>query len=73
MSISRLVVVVVGRLNVGKFIIFNKFVGKRILIVENIFGVIRDRIFVEVEWLDKYFILVDIGGIEFDSEDIILF
>ncbi|MEE8008906.1 ribosome biogenesis GTPase Der [Clostridioides difficile] len=73
MSISRPVVAVVGRPNVGKSTIFNKFAGKRISIVENTPGVTRDRIFAEVEWLDKYFTLVDTGGIEPDSEDIILF
>ncbi|SJT45349.1 GTP-binding protein EngA [Clostridioides difficile] len=72
MSISRPVVAVVGRPNVGKSTIFNKFSGKRISIVENTPGVTRDRIFAEVEWLDKYFTLVDTGGIEPDSEDIIL-
>ncbi len=72
MSISRPVVAVVGRPNVGKSTIFNKFAGKRISIVENTPGVTRDRIFAEVEWLDKYFTLVDTGGIELDSEDIIL-
>ncbi|HBG8468341.1 TPA: ribosome biogenesis GTPase Der [Clostridioides difficile] len=69
---SRPVVAVVGRPNVGKSTIFNKFSGKRISIVENTPGVTRDRIFAEVEWLDKYFTLVDTGGIEPDSEDIIL-
>ncbi|VFF07075.1 ribosome biogenesis GTPase Der [Clostridioides difficile] len=73
MSISRPVVAVVGRPNVGKSTIFNKFAGKRISIVENTPGVTRDRIFAEVEWLDKYFTLVDTGGIEPDSEDIILY
>ncbi|WP_461199725.1 GTP-binding protein EngA [Clostridioides difficile] len=72
MSISRPVVAIVGRPNVGKSTIFNKFAGKRISIVENTPGVTRDRIFAEVEWLDKYFTLVDTGGIEPDSEDIIL-
>lgn len=72
MSISRPVVAVVGRPNVGKSTIFNKFAGKRISIVENTPGVTRDRILAEVEWLDKYFTLVDTGGIEPDSEDIIL-
>ncbi|EQH37231.1 ribosome biogenesis GTPase Der [Clostridioides difficile] len=72
MSISRPVVAVVGRPNVGKSTIFNKFAGKRISIVENTPGVTRDRIFAEVEWLDKYFTLVDTGGIEPHSEDIIL-
>ncbi|HBF6078116.1 TPA: ribosome biogenesis GTPase Der [Clostridioides difficile] len=69
---SRPVVAVVGRPNVGKSTIFNKFAGKRISIVENTPGVTRDSIFAEVEWLDKYFTLVDTGGIEPDSEDIIL-
>ncbi|MBS5786554.1 MAG: ribosome biogenesis GTPase Der [Clostridioides difficile] len=72
MNVSRPIVAIVGRPNVGKSTIFNKFAGKRISIVENTPGVTRDRIFAEVEWLDKYFTLIDTGGIEPESEDIIL-
>lgn len=72
MSDNRPVVAVVGRPNVGKSTLFNKLAGKRISIVEDTPGVTRDRIFTEVEWLDKYFTLVDTGGIEPKSEDIII-
>ncbi|MBC8631005.1 GTP-binding protein EngA [uncultured Clostridium sp.] len=72
MSDNRPVVAVVGRPNVGKSTLFNKLAGKRISIVEDTPGVTRDRIFTEVEWLNKYFTLVDTGGIEPDSNDIIL-
>ena len=71
-DMNRPIVAVVGRPNVGKSTIFNKFAGKRISIVEDTPGVTRDRIFTEVEWLNKYFTLVDTGGIEPDSNDIIL-
>ncbi len=71
MNVSRPIVAIVGRPNVGKSTIFNKFAGKRISIVENTPGVTRDRIFAEVEWLDKYFTLIDTGGIEPESEDIV--
>lgn len=69
---NRPVVAVVGRPNVGKSTLFNKLAGKRISIVEDTPGVTRDRIFTEVEWLNKYFTLIDTGGIEPNSDDIIL-
>jgi GTP-binding protein len=72
MSDNRPVVAVVGRPNVGKSTLFNKLAGKRISIVEDTPGVTRDRIFTEVEWLNKYFTLVDTGGIEPENDDIIL-
>lgn len=72
MNDNRPVVAVVGRPNVGKSTLFNKLAGKRISIVEDTPGVTRDRIFTEVEWLNKYFTLVDTGGIEPNSDDIIL-
>ncbi|WP_373598413.1 ribosome biogenesis GTPase Der [Paraclostridium bifermentans] len=72
MSDNRPVVAVVGRPNVGKSTLFNKLAGKRISIVEDTPGVTRDRIFTEVEWLNKYFTLVDTGGIEPNTNDIIL-
>ncbi|CAK7010652.1 MAG: GTPase Der [Peptostreptococcus russellii] len=69
---NRPIVAVVGRPNVGKSTIFNKLTGKKISIVEDTPGVTRDRIFGEVEWLNKYFTIIDTGGIEPDSDDIIV-
>ena len=71
MSDNRPIVAVVGRPNVGKSTLFNKLAGKRISIVEDTPGVTRDRIFAEVEWLNKYFTLIDTGGIEKDNGYII--
>lgn len=69
---NRPIVAVVGRPNVGKSTLFNKLTGTRISIVEDTPGVTRDRIFGEVEWLNKYFTLIDTGGIEPESDDIII-
>ncbi|SFA77842.1 GTP-binding protein [Acetitomaculum ruminis DSM 5522] len=69
---SRPVVAIVGRPNVGKSLLFNKLAGERISIVKDTPGVTRDRIYADVEWLNHDFILIDTGGIEPDSKDIIL-
>ena len=69
---SKPIVAVVGRPNVGKSTLFNVLAGQDISIVKDTPGVTRDRIYAEVSWLDKSFTLSDTGGIEPDSSDIIL-
>ncbi len=69
---AKPVVAVVGRPNVGKSTLFNKLIGTRLSIVDDTPGVTRDRIYGDCEWLSHKFLLVDTGGIEPDSGDIIL-
>ncbi len=69
---SKPVVAVVGRPNVGKSTLFNKLIGKRLSIVDDTPGVTRDRIFGDAEWRNRKIMLVDTGGIEPKTDDIIL-
>ncbi len=69
---SKPVVAIVGRPNVGKSTLFNALAGENISIVKDTPGVTRDRIYADISWLDKNFTMIDTGGIEPDSSDIIL-
>ena len=69
---NKPIVAVVGRPNVGKSTLFNALAGENISIVKDTPGITRDRIYADVSWLDKDFTLIDTGGIEPESKDIIL-
>lgn len=66
---SKPIVAIVGRPNVGKSTLFNIFANKRISIVEDTPGVTRDRLYADAEWLDNEFVMVDTGGIEIQNTD----
>ena len=69
---ARPVVAIVGRPNVGKSTLFNALAGERISIVKDTPGVTRDRIYADISWLNYDFTMIDTGGIEPDTKDIIL-
>ena len=69
---SKPIVAIVGRPNVGKSTLFNTLAGERISIVKDTPGVTRDRIYADVSWLDYNFTMIDTGGIEPESKDVIL-
>lgn len=69
---SKPIVAIVGRPNVGKSTLFNALAGSRISIVKDTPGVTRDRIYADVSWTDRDFTMIDTGGIEPDSKDVIL-
>ncbi|MEG1194707.1 MAG: ribosome biogenesis GTPase Der [Clostridia bacterium] len=69
---SKPLVAIVGRPNVGKSTFFNKIAGRRISIVEDVPGVTRDRIYADVEWMGRRFSMVDTGGLDMRSDDVLL-
>lgn len=69
---SKPIIAIVGRPNVGKSTLFNYIGQKRVSIVEDIPGVTRDRVYLDAEWLDRQFTMIDTGGIELESTDKIL-
>ncbi len=69
---SKPIVAVVGRPNVGKSTLFNRLAGERISIVQDTPGVTRDRIYADAQWLNHHFTLIDTGGMEINAEDVIL-
>ena len=71
-KMSKPIVAIIGKPNVGKSKFFNYVVGQRISIVEDTPGVTRDRVYAECSWRDRSFTLIDTGGIEPETEDVII-
>ena len=71
-DMSKPIVAIVGRPNVGKSTLFNVLAGEKISIVQDTPGVTRDRIYADINWLDYNFTLIDTGGIEPETDNIIL-
>ena len=69
---SKPIVAIIGKPNVGKSTFFNYIVGQRISIVEDVPGVTRDRVYSETAWRDRLFTVVDTAGIEPETDDIII-
>ena len=69
---AKKLVAIVGRPNVGKSTLFNTLAGDRISIVKDTPGVTRDRIYADCEWLNHKFTIIDTGGIDKESDDIIM-
>ena len=69
---SKPILAIVGRPNVGKSTLFNRLIGERRAIVEDVPGVTRDRIYAETDWNGKEFGVIDTGGIEVRTDDTIL-
>ncbi len=69
---AKPLVAIVGRPNVGKSTFFNKIAGRRISIVEDVPGVTRDRVYADVEWMGRRFSMVDTGGLDMRSDDVLL-